>query len=140
MGSEMCIRDRCCCNHILYFICRTVQFSQSLLDILCKVYYSVFAKQAMQKDSVSPFVKEILHGLMFNKRGSPMKNRIKELRKANKLSQSELADIVGTTRQTITSIEVGKYTASLGLAYKIAHHFNLTIEEVFDFSEIENEE
>ena len=68
-----------------------------------------------------------------------MKNRIKELRKANKLSQSELADIVGTTRQTITSIEVGKYTA-LGLAYKIAHHFNLTIEEVFDFSEIENEE
>ena len=67
-----------------------------------------------------------------------MKNRIKELRKANKLSQSELADIVGTTRQTITSI--GKYTASLGLAYKIAHHFNLTIEEVFDFSEIENEE
>ncbi len=36
-----------------------------------------------------------------------MKNRIKELRKANKLSQSELADIVGTTRQTITSIEVG---------------------------------
>ena len=118
----------------------TQSFSQSLLDILCKVYYSVFAKQAMQKDSVSPFVKEILHGLMFNKRGSPMKNRIKELRKANKLSQSELADIVGTTRQTITSIEVGKYTASLGLAYKIAHHFNLTIEEVFDFSEIENEE
>ena len=41
---------------------------------------------------------------------------------------------------SITSIEVGKYTASLGLAYKIAHHFNLTIEEVFDFSEIENEE
>ena len=69
-----------------------------------------------------------------------MKNRIRELRKAQKLSQSELADIVGTTRQTITSIEVGKYTASLGLAYKIAHYFNLSIEEVFDFSEIENEE
>ena len=42
-----------------------------------------------------------------------MKNKKKELRKVNKLSQSELADIVGTTRQTITSIEVGKYTASL---------------------------
>ena len=69
-----------------------------------------------------------------------MKNRIRELRKAQKLSQSELADIGGTTRQTITSIEVGKYTASLGLAYKIAHYFNLSIEEVFDFSEIENEE
>lgn len=74
------------------------------------------------------------------KRGKPLKNRIKELRKANKLSQGELADIVGTTRQTITSIEVGKYTASLGLAYKIAHYFNLTIEEVFDFSDLESEE
>lgn len=111
---------------------------------VCLTFYAkytiLFCKASYAKDSVSPFVKEILHGLMFNKRGSPMKNRIKELRKANKLSQSELADIVGTTRQTITSIEVGKYTASLGLAYKIAHHFNLTIEEVFDFSEIENEE
>jgi len=46
---------------------------------------------------------------------------------------------VGTTRQTITSIEVGRYTASLPLAYKIAHYFGLTIEEVFDFSELEGE-
>jgi len=46
-----------------------------------------------------------------------------------------LALAVGTTRQTITSIEVGKYTASLVLAYKIARYFDLTIEEVFDFSE-----
>ena len=58
----------------------------------------------------------------------------------SKLCKGELADIVGTTRQTITSIEVGKYTASLGLAYKIAHYFNLTIEEVFDFSDLESEE
>lgn len=69
-----------------------------------------------------------------------MKNRIKELRKEKKLSQSELADIVGTTRQTLTSIEVEKYTASLVLAYKIAHYFGLTIEEVFDFSDIDEEE
>ena len=68
-----------------------------------------------------------------------MKNRIKELRKEHKLSQGELADLVGTTRQTITSIEVGKYTASLPLAYKIAKHFSLSIEEVFDFSELEEE-
>ncbi len=66
-----------------------------------------------------------------------MKTRIRELRKAHKLSQGELAEAVGTTRQTITSIEVGKYTASLVLAYKIAHYFGLTIEEVFDFSELE---
>ena len=69
-----------------------------------------------------------------------MKNRIKELRKEKKLSQSELADIVGTTRQTITSIEVETYTASLVLAYTLAHYFGLTIEEVFDFSDIDDEE
>lgn len=69
-----------------------------------------------------------------------MKTKIKELRKMHKLSQEELALLVGTTRQTITSIEVGKYTASLTLAYKIAHYFGLTIEEVFDFSEMNEEE
>ncbi len=53
----------------------------------------------------------------------------------HKLTQEELAAAVGTTRQTITSIEVGKYTASLPLAYRIARHFGLTIEEVFDFSQ-----
>jgi putative transcriptional regulator len=61
------------------------------------------------------------------------------LRKQNKLSQEELAMVVGTTRQTITSIEVGKYTASLALAYKIAHYFGLSIEDVFDFSNFEEE-
>ena len=66
-----------------------------------------------------------------------MKTNIRELRKKNKLSQEELVDAVGTTRQTITSIEVGKYTASLPLAYKIARYFGLTIEEVFDFSDLE---
>ena len=66
-----------------------------------------------------------------------MKTKIRELRKMRKLSQEELAEAVGTTRQTITSIEVGKYTASLPLAWKIAKFFGLTIEEVFDFSEFE---
>ena len=64
-----------------------------------------------------------------------MKTNLPALRKARKLSQQELADAVGVTRQTITSIEVGKYVASLPLAYKIAHYFGRTIEEVFDFSE-----
>ncbi len=67
-----------------------------------------------------------------------MNTKIKELRKQYKLSQEELAMAVGTTRQTITSIECGKYTASLVLAYKIAQHFGLSIEEVFDFSEVED--
>ena len=68
-----------------------------------------------------------------------MRSRIRELRRAQKLSQAELAEAVGTTRQTITSIEVGRYTASLPLAYKIARFFGLTIEEVFDFSEIDED-
>lgn len=68
-----------------------------------------------------------------------MRTRIRELRRERKMSQAELADAVGTTRQTITSIEVGKYTASLPLAYKIARYFGLSIEDVFDFSEIDEE-
>lgn len=60
-----------------------------------------------------------------------MNTRIRELRKARKLSQEELADAVGTTRQTITSIETGKYVASLPLAYRIAKYFGLKIEDVF---------
>lgn len=66
-----------------------------------------------------------------------MKTRIQELRKERKLSQEELALAVGVTRQTITSLEREKYTASLVLAYKIAKYFGVTIEEVFDFSDLE---
>ncbi|WP_145321533.1 helix-turn-helix transcriptional regulator [Paenibacillus xylanexedens] len=66
-----------------------------------------------------------------------MKTRIAELRKQHKLSQEELGRIVGVTRQTITSLEREKYTASLILAYKIANFFGLAIEDVFDFSEVE---
>lgn len=66
-----------------------------------------------------------------------MKTRIQELRKKYKLSQEELALAVGVTRQTITSLECEKYTASLVLAYKIAKYFDLSIEDVFDFSNVE---
>ncbi|SDN65157.1 helix-turn-helix transcriptional regulator [Bacillus sp. OK048] len=66
-----------------------------------------------------------------------MKSRIAELRKSQKLSQGDLAEAVGVTRQTITSLENEKYVASLVLAYKIAKFFNLQIEDVFDFSEVE---
>ncbi|MBR3764122.1 MAG: helix-turn-helix transcriptional regulator [Clostridia bacterium] len=66
-----------------------------------------------------------------------MKTRIRELRRERKLSQEELADAVGTTRQTITSIETGKYVASLPLAYRIARFFGLKIEDVFLMEEEE---
>ena len=64
-----------------------------------------------------------------------METKIKELRKQHKLSQEELADAVGTIRQTITSIETGKYVASLPLAHKIAKYFGLKIEDVFMLEE-----
>lgn len=66
-----------------------------------------------------------------------MKTRIKELRMEKKISQDELAFTVGVTRQTIISLEKEKYVASLTLAYKIAAYFGMKIEEVFDFSDIE---
>ena len=58
-----------------------------------------------------------------------------EVRKANKISQAELADEMGVTRQTIISLEKGRYNASLELAFKIARYFGKTIEEVFIFEE-----
>ncbi len=66
-----------------------------------------------------------------------METKIKELRKEHELSQEELAFAVGTTRQTISSIETGKYIASLPLAYKIAKHFGMAIEEVFNLEDFE---
>jgi putative transcriptional regulator len=62
-----------------------------------------------------------------------MKTKIQELRKSHKISQAELADSLGVTRQTIISLEKGRYNASLELAYKISKYFERTIEEVFIF-------
>lgn len=68
-----------------------------------------------------------------------MKSHIAQLRKQHRISQEELGLAVGVSRQTITSIEREKYIASLPLAYKIASYFNLTIEDVFDFSDIQED-
>ena len=62
-----------------------------------------------------------------------MQTRIQELRKAKKVTQSELADAVNVTRPTIISLENGKYKASLILAHKLAQFFGVTIEEIFIF-------
>ena len=64
-----------------------------------------------------------------------MKNRIKELRKEHRISQEELATAVNVTRQTIISLENGKYNASLILAHDIDVYFGKTIEEIFLFEE-----
>lgn len=66
-----------------------------------------------------------------------MQTRIHQLRKEYKVTQSELADAVNVTRQTIISLENGKYNASLILAHKLAQFFGVTIEELFIFDEEE---
>ena len=64
-----------------------------------------------------------------------MKTKIQELRKQSRITQEELADALGVTRQTIISLENGKYNASLQLAHKTAVYFHMYIEEIFLFEE-----
>ena len=65
----------------------------------------------------------------------PMKNKIKVFRAMHDLTQEDLAQAIGVTRQTILAIEKGKYVPSLDLAFKIARHFQVNIEEVFVYDE-----
>jgi len=60
-----------------------------------------------------------------------MKNRLRELRTAKEWSQSELADKLGVSRQTVNAIETERYDPSLPLAFKVARLFKLPIEELF---------
>ena len=64
-----------------------------------------------------------------------MKNRIEEIRNAKGIRQEELAKKLGVSRQTISSLENGRYNPSIGLAHKVAVFFGLTIEDVFIFEE-----
>ena len=66
-----------------------------------------------------------------------MENRIAALRKARRISQAELAEAVAVTRQTIISLESGRYNASLLLAHKIAKYYGTAIEDIFLFEEEE---
>ena len=61
----------------------------------------------------------------------PFTNTIAERRKTKKLTQQELADAIGMTRQTIVAIEKGKYSPSLEAAFKIAHTLEAPLEDVF---------
>ena len=64
-----------------------------------------------------------------------MKNRLEELRKQRGLRQEELADALEVSRQTIGSLENGRYNPSIQLAFKIARYFSLTIEDIFIYEE-----
>ena len=66
-----------------------------------------------------------------------MKNRIEEIRKGRGIRQEEFAKALGVSRQTISSLETGRYNPSIFLAHIIALYFGMTIEEVFLFDEEE---
>jgi putative transcriptional regulator len=64
-----------------------------------------------------------------------LKNRLEELRKSRGIKQEALADALAVSRQTISSLESGRYNPSITLAFKIARHFGLSIEEIFIYEE-----
>jgi putative transcriptional regulator len=65
---------------------------------------------------------------------SGISNAIRELRAARSMTQQELADLIGVTRQTINAIEGDKYSPSLEAAFRIAHVFNVPIDQVFQYN------
>lgn len=73
--------------------------------------------------------------LSFLDGGKSMKNRLEELRKQRGIRQEELAKILEVSRQTIGSLENGRYNPSIILAFKIARYFETTIEEIFIYEE-----
>ena len=64
-----------------------------------------------------------------------MKNRLEELRKARGITQEELAALLEVSRQTISSLEKGRYNPSILLAFKIARYFGMSIEDIFLYEE-----
>lgn len=69
-----------------------------------------------------------------------LKNRLEEIRKKSKITQEELADVLEVSRQTIGSLENGKYNPSILLAFKISKYFNTTIEDIFIYEEESDDE
>ena len=64
-----------------------------------------------------------------------MKNRLEEIRRTNNIRQEDLARMLGVSRQTISSLENGRYDPSIDLAHRLAPHFGMAIEEIFIFEE-----
>ena len=69
-----------------------------------------------------------------------MKNRLEELRKQRGIKQEELAFAMEVSRQTISSLEKGRYNPSIILAFKLARYFDMSIEEIFIYEENSHEE
>ena len=65
-----------------------------------------------------------------------MKNKVKEFRKKKKLTQNELADLIGVSRQAVNAIEKDKFDPSLPTAFKLSELFNISIEELFIYKSL----
>jgi putative transcriptional regulator len=73
--------------------------------------------------------------LSVHRGGDTVKNRLEELRRARGIKQEELAEALSVSRQTIGSLENGRYNPSILLAFKIARYFDKSIEEIFIYEE-----
>lgn len=73
--------------------------------------------------------------MLYIRKDDVVKNRIEELRKQRGIKQEDLASALEVSRQTISSLENGRYNPSILLAFKIARYFNMSIEEVFVYEE-----
>lgn len=69
-----------------------------------------------------------------------IRNKLKVFRAMHDLTQEQLANQIKVTRQTVIAIEKGKYLPSLTLAFKMARVFEISIEELFDYDETQDEE
>lgn len=68
--------------------------------------------------------------------GDKLNNRIRVYRAEHRITQKELADFIGVTRKTISTIEVGRFIPSTIIALKIARHFTVPVEEIFSLEEV----
>ena len=96
------------------------KFMESLLDMSLYICYAFHGKQTFHSGIGE---------------GGTLKNRLEELRKARGIKQEELAAILEVSRQTIGSLENGRYNPSILLAFKIARYFDMSIEEIFIYEE-----
>ena len=91
---------------------------ESKLDIYAEWYYNL-----------------IMESKLYMKRSGNVKNRLEEIRKKHGIKQEDLATALEVSRQTIGSLENGRYNPSILLAFKIAKYFNMSIEEIFIYEE-----
>lgn len=110
---------------------------ESVLDIICPACYHVFEMES--KLSIKSFenILYICTGTEHGRRryGEAMKNHLERLRRERGINQEELAAALEVSRQTIGSLENGRYNPSILLAFKIARYFGMTIEEIFIYEE-----